>query len=398
MENPRKFLPVNWVDGMKLNKDHFLKENLALTALIANTVYSQLNPYNYGVLPNWGKIQDFKVYVSTDNQNEVKVRFSEFRAITSGGHLIEMDYDTIEQGCLSIPLPKIESVNRNGVSFFVVLRVNPFEKKPYGIADLDELPPRLPSSIPSYSLHVLAGEELNQWIIGESDFPIGKLHCQDGSIVVDECFIPPCSTTYSHQALLDLHAEMEKLLGKLEVTSIQIIKKIIQKKQQNDMALIVQRICEQIHGFTAQQLGSFGISKLIQPPVFLFESIISLSRLIKNTLDIYEGSGKEELLNYWNDWCDIKKGEMEAQLATVANLKYNHQDIYGCAEKIRFFSRYIDKLFTAMAKLEYIGKRKDAGIFVKEHQEPKVHSSGVMDSHSVGEAPAPVKRKSFFIE
>jgi hypothetical protein len=292
----------------------------------------------------------------------------------------------------------LSSNSKEDSSFLLVLRVNPFERTQCGSADMEELPPRLPSSLPTYSLHLMAHEDWKQWVIGDADLPIGRLHHHDGRFSVDEQFIPPCTAVYSHSVLLELHADMERILGKLEIASIQIIRKIIFKKQQNDMALIVQKVCEQVYQFTAIHAGSFGISKLFQPPVILIESFIALSRVIKNTLDIYEGLGKEELLNYWNESCDIKKGELEVQLSTIANLKYNHQDISSSVEKIKFFSKYMDKLFTSMSKLEYIGKRKDAGIFVKEHQDAKDNSSSTRDFQTVEEPPVPSKRKSFFVE
>ncbi|MCH6234206.1 hypothetical protein [Cognataquiflexum rubidum] len=396
MENSQKYLPVNWVDGMKLNKNHFIKENLAQMDSLSKSVASQLHPYNYGILPNWGKNQDIKITITTDNQNEAKVRISSFNAITRGGYLIELDYETIIGGYLSLVLPKIERKAES--NFWLILRVNPFERTGFGNTDIEELPPRLPSSLPTYSLHLLPQSEGKPWVVGNADLPIGRLQYLDGNYSIDDNYIPPCSAVSSHSSLLELHADMEKLLGKLEIASIQILRKIILKKQQNDMAFIVQKVCEQLSSFTAIHAGSFGISKLFQPPVFLIESFIALSRLIKNNLDIFEGCGKEELLNYLNESCDVRKGELEAQLSLISNLNYNHQDISFSVEKITFFSKYIDKLFANMLKLEYIGKRKDAGIFVKEHQHSKEPSSPTGDYQSAEEEPIARKRKSFFVE
>jgi hypothetical protein len=45
----------------------------------------------------------------------------------------------------------------------------------------------------------------------------------------------------SHSDLLEIHADLERFFGKMELYALQIIQKILQKKQQNEMAGIVQR-------------------------------------------------------------------------------------------------------------------------------------------------------------
>ena len=46
MQSNTEYLPVNWVDGMKINKTHFIAQDNAFTYRQAHTVSSFLNEHN----------------------------------------------------------------------------------------------------------------------------------------------------------------------------------------------------------------------------------------------------------------------------------------------------------------------------------------------------------------
>jgi hypothetical protein len=43
-------LPVNWMDGMKVNKEHFIATDNHVTRQIKSIYSSFINPFNYGLL------------------------------------------------------------------------------------------------------------------------------------------------------------------------------------------------------------------------------------------------------------------------------------------------------------------------------------------------------------
>jgi len=90
------------------------------------------------------------------------------------------------------------------------------------------------------------------------------------------------------------------------------------------------------------------------------------SRVNDNTLDQYIGSGKEELMNYLAEWCDVKQADLEGVITDLTNHAYNHQDCNETVVKMYAFTKLISLLFQNLSKLDYIGKRRDANIFVKE--------------------------------
>jgi len=150
--------------------------------------------------------------------------------------------------------------------------------------------------------------------------------------------------------------------------------------------VIVQKLCENILAFTASQLAELKSAGVVCAPVTMITKVSALSRLMKNTIDCYLGAGKEELINYFTEWCNVSQGELERIIIELANHQYDHLDINNSMDKVTEFTKIVSGLFHRLAKLEYIGKRKEAGIFVKE----EVIKQGP-------DGPAP-KRRSFLAD
>ena len=385
------YLPVNWMDGMKINKTHFLAQDRAVLFQLAQTMSGLLNDLNYGLLPPLTNDNGIKLFLSTDNQQKVQARLQSCRAITAGGYYIEFTSDTalkgnnLQSGVISEQIA-IKDLKEKAASYFVVLTIDPFKRVPSGEADPAEIPPRIPFSTPLYSLDLIASSEVTKNRLGAFQLPLGKIIIDDQKALLDESYIPPCSTVSSHPDLLEIHASLEQFFSKMESYALIIIQKIQQKKQANEMAVIVQKLCEQVLFFTGTEVAELKSMGLVQAPVYIVSKLCSLARVFKNTLDCYLGSGKEELVNYLIEWCSFTKGELESAILSASNHQYDHLDINSSVEKVSVFTIIISNLFHQLARLEYIGKRKEAGIFVKEEVISPTPSSD------------PKKRRSFLAD
>src|SRR5580692_3443878 len=99
------YLPVNWTDGMKINKSHFIAQERAIVYQIAQATGSLLNDLNYGLLSSGQGGTGLKLFIAIDNQQKVQVRIQQCRAITAGGYYIEFNEDTALSGSnLQAPL------------------------------------------------------------------------------------------------------------------------------------------------------------------------------------------------------------------------------------------------------------------------------------------------------
>ncbi len=366
------FLPVNWVDGMKINKSHFIAQDNAMTYQLAQHTSCLVDQLSYGILPPVGeKNEAVKLFISTDNQKRIQVRIQQCRAITAGGYYIEFNEDTAIHGnnlvapVVSEPVT-LRELKARSTQFYIVLTINPYKRMPYGAAAPEETPPRIPYTIPSLQLDIIPVAEVARNVLGPHQLPVGKMTVDAQRVSLEEEYIPPCTAICSHPELLEIQAGLEQFYSKMELYALQITQKIIQKKQSNEMSVIVQKICDNISLFTASQLAELKSVGIVQRPVYTVSRVAALARVIKNTLDCFLGSGKEELINYFNEWCNIGQGELEATIGDLSTLQYDHLDINDSISKVSQFTKTISKLFYQLSRLEYIGKRKEAGIFVKE--------------------------------
>ena len=384
MEVQQEYLPVNWADGMKINKTHFIAQDNAFTWRQAQTVSSFLNEHNYGLLPLLDRHHtSAKLYLSLDNEQTVHLRIQHCRAITRGGYVLEFDSDTALSGqSLSATVPGLQVTfnELKGMSeaYYVVLSVNPYERIPFGPADPKESPPRLPFTIPGYSLHLLPVNEAGILAPGSGQVPVGKVMVEEQVVKLVENYIPPCTAVNSHHELLEVHAGLEQFFGQMELYALHIIQKILQKKQQNELADAIHLICQQITTYTASENSNFRLTYLYQPPVYMITSVTGLARMLKNSIDYFTGTSKDELVNYFTEWCGVTQGELEGAIVAVCNYKYNHLDINEALDKVLKFTQIISSLFANLSRLEYIGKKKEAGIFVKEQVLIPQHENGVV--------------------
>jgi len=83
-------------------------------------------------------------------------------------------------------------------------------------------------------------------------------------------------------------------------------------------------------------------------------------------MDVYVGTGKEDLLNYLSDWCDLNQGAFENVLVEMMDLEYHHTDINKALHNVSSFTKLMLSLFKKLNELDYIGKKSDSNIFVKE--------------------------------
>jgi len=387
-----QFMPVNWTDGMKINKSHFLQQDNAVGSQLVLAASGLLNDCNYGLMPfaepgSGG----FRLYLSADNQQQVTLRLQQCKAITRGGYAFQVrDSHGFPESPLGVIIPDLavpfHQLKGKSDQFFVVLSVDPYQRIPYGLLDPQELPARLPYTIPHFQLSLVPADAGYNNMVGMYHLAIGKLKVEDQRVNLDENYIPPCTAVNSHTDLIAIHAGIEQFYTRMESYALQIIQKIHQKKQVNEMAAIVQQLCETILILISSQLAEIKTLSLSQPPVYMINKVSSLARLFKNTLDYFIGSGKEELINYCNEWCSVSQVELESAVTNLSNHQYNHLDVNASVDKVLQFTRTISTLFGNLSRLDYIGKKKDAGIFVKE-------KALTYDADE-----QPVKRKSFLAD
>lgn len=369
MRDKIKHHPVNWVDGMKINKNHFIAQDDAVRAALHDVSSLYTSPIRYGVLNTSAAGEDtFNVQITADNQQTIKVNVISCQAVTSGGVRISLPHSaqTNSEETPSTTFPFTAS--DGATTWWVVLSCNPFLRQPTGSPNTDETPARFPFVMPTYKVEIIGESQYSQYANNPFAMTIGKVYVNGNDIRVDENYIPPCYTISAHTDLVALHAELDNYLSNLEAKCTQIVQKIFKKSQQNDLSELVLFLCDRIMLSLGQTITHYRWAAQHEGPAGLFEGIVSLARVMKNTIDLRIGSGKEELMNYLSEWCELKQGELENLLSNLAAFQYDHNDINKNIQKVVLFVRVTGKLFDTLSNLDFIGKRRETGIFVKEEQ------------------------------
>lgn len=358
------YLPVNWVDGMKINKDHFVAQDRAAADLLYQSVQGGLSPICYGIMADESGSDSFQVSLTADNQHTLKATVLQCRALTRGGVYVEIPARGGDQQAALSATFTLSPQTRT--LFYLVLVVNPFDRQPAGDPDPEETPPRYPFTQPVYQLELADEARYRQFAGNPYALTIGRVQAEAHGITVDEEYIPPCISLHAHTDLLQLHSELDQFLGGLELRCSQIVQKIFRKSQQNDLSELALFLCDRIMLQLGQSLTEMRRTRIYESPAELFVTISSLARVMKNTIDLRIGSGKDELMNYLSEWCELNQGELETLLTSIANLPYDHNNINESIAPVIRFARVISRLFETLSNLEFIGKRKETGIFVKE--------------------------------
>ena len=361
--------PVNWIDGMKINKNHFLEVQNFVSDSIRDSVGIHTSMMNYGLLP---VAEPIKMNLIIDNHKLLRIKVEECHAITPNGSRI--DIGTSESLSLSIPYPEAVrelKENENAV-LLACISVNHFKRTPYGEPDPEENPPRYPYTHPEYSLNLIPEDELKNTIgFGANYLTIGKILVSAGESKIDDNYIPPSVSVSSHQKLQDLYTEIDRFYGQIELYAVQIAQKIHAKKQSNDLAVMMEMMSDKTLNYLGMEINRLRWMSPHTPPANMLLSVVALARVLKNFIDARSGAGKEELLNYFAEWCNVSQGDFEVIFSETINTDYNHNQIDRVISKITRFMKTLEDLFSILSRLDYIGKKRDGSIFVSENTDER---------------------------
>ena len=360
-----KHFPVNWIDGMKINKNHFITLQDNIEDLVRDARNLGVNELNYGLMSTH-LTRPFQYSISIDAHNEVSVNIKMMKAVTPGGGRIEITDFTGEFN-EKIELKDFDFKENN---YYLLLNVDPFQRIPTGEQNMEEIPPRFPNAMSRYFLTSVIESEVNQNNIGALQFPLAKFKTSANSYEILTDYIPPTLTVNSHPSLITLFENYESLFKQLEFNAVQISQKIRFRNSPEDENLIANMVfeaCEKILNYVAQNITRNKWTSFSMKPMEVLENVVSLARIIKNSFDSFSGDGKEMLFNYFSEWTEISSGDYERLFSETINAKYKAFDMEPTVAHANNFIAKIDYLFNLLNQLDYIGKKRDTGIFVNEN-------------------------------
>ena len=366
---------INWIDGMKISKNHFLELQDYVSAMISDAVGTQLSNNDYGFLSSYLNDEE-NINVTVDTHNSLNVQVNHLKAITRGGIRIEITSNTA-------PFQEEKTLDPKTISdaAYIILTVDTSSANAVAFGERleNELPPRAPYLTNSYAVALLSEAELSNTGLGANQLPIAKIINSDGTLEIQDFYIPPCVYVEANEQLVNFYNRVDKFLKVTEKNVIQIVQKVNNKRSDNPIADALRLVVDRLHTFLSERITSFKWKSYHQKPMEVMNTVVSFARLFKNSVDISPSENKEALFNYFGEWSDKKGGDYEQIFTEVINLSYTHYDTIAAVSTLVEFMTTIEKLFTTLTQVDYIGKRREMGLFVNENKVedvPKQKSGG----------------------
>jgi len=359
-----KNFPINWIDGMKISKDHFNQLQSHIHDLKKDSISIFLTHNDYGFLPSELN-NNADLSVTVDTHNNLKVTITRLKAVTPNGKRIEIT--SLTPGInLEITLDK-PGKSKDDVHGYILLNVNSEEKISFGEENLKEMPPRKPWSADTYSLTFITKKEIEKSGVSGNQLPIGKVLNENEAYTIASDYIPPSNIIKGENSLVNFFNTTEGFLNSMESLTIQIIQKVRSKQVDNPIAETMLTIAENLNYHIAANITKIKWENYHLKPRHIFEILISNARIFKNIIDSSSSENKEQLLNYFGEWTDMKGGDYEVLFSKSINMKYYHYDLNNNTSVLTSYMNTIIKLFTILTQIDYIGKRREMGIFVNEN-------------------------------
>ncbi len=346
-----KHLPVNWVDGMKISKDHFEAMDRAITDQLRDAINLHITDYNFGLLhpgPNHADACSIEV-----NAERVDVYYC--RALTRAGARIEIlneEFDNLKMSMQQLMSHKKLPASS---SWFIILKVNPFKRVATGQPNPEESPLRQPFVLPEYSLEMISGDQLSNPAFAAFAIPVAKIEGGSTGLHRTTNYIPPCSRIDSSRDLMEIFRQYESSIRNIDQMVFGIVQKIQHKRKRKDINILsddIYLLSLRIIEYFAETYDRYRMVYAQQPPIFMIEYFVKLARVIKTSMRLMQE--KDVLLEYFRQYIEnFQAATFSEILDEMTNLQYNHFDIRLCLDKTDRFIAMLEELYASLMELDY---------------------------------------------
>ena len=371
MQDSRKYKQINWVDGMKITKNHFIGLENYFISRIQALRSTMIDRYNYGLISTEDSVErpiNFKVEI---NNQHLNVKLINCQALSPGGYWIDISDESDEaKGNIKPDIEtSFELKDIHEGEYFLIISVKPHERVPVGRVSTAEDPLRFPFVLPEFKLHLSNVEDKVLTSLSSNSLVIGKISYKDNKTEIDYEYIPPCSSIRSHPLLINYYTFLSQSLQTLENDLIELITEINSRESSNILTVTILYLSEKLLLYLSVHSNEYRWYLKNKPPIFLVDWVVTIAKIIKNAHETRTAEEKEKLLNYFHEHFDINPSRFKQLLDHTLAIDYDHNNINQSLEKANDFLGVISPLFSELKKMEFIlgGKRKTRKIDIVIH-------------------------------
>ncbi len=356
MEEKTPHLRVNWHDGMKLSKDHFIASDCYHIAQDNTIRRIGLHENNFGLLPSADNMKEvFEIEVKRE-ANTVKLEKYAFRAVMLNGMLVDIDSSlfnsyNVDMGDVSFTF---DLGSEPAEKYALIVRFDSYSGTPFGVINSTNLPLSRSGFIPKHEFILEPEQNAKKSFFGEDFFVLAWLKIEKNDVFVDSGYIPPATSILANKQLINFHEDLKEQLRHIEIYNLEIAKKYnkLVSGSLNDTILFI--ALNMMPAVSALKI-SVVHELLYEPPIKLITKIMGLANVFYHCLDIRTGVGKDNFLNEVNRVLGVSKKEFEAMLKSTIQLKYRHYDI---ADSLALVKKFVDDLFKLLQSLSESDKQR----------------------------------------
>lgn len=372
-------LPINWTDGVKLTKDHFIDNYFNYITIVSDYNKVQLNNFNYGCIQTASE-KSIDIDIKIEG-GQLVAYLKKCELIAKNGHIISFD-----QELYGTKLPEV-SINANDLDrnsleyYYVIVSINPYDLIPVGIPDPEMIPLHHPHVLPEIKLHIINKKDVNDNFLEGYFLIVKKITFQNGTFIEDDKYIAPVVKTKNNEILNQFITRVNNELYLLNDFSIKIHKKNSHSSANNRLVANTFSLCTKIIDYYAEHCFYLKNIASEESPVYMFDKIIVLANHILSSLTLMDDKEKELLLQYYYEWINVKPSELLSVLFEAKSAVYDHNDISQTLEKLNQFLGVLKRLWQKLSELEYIGVRKDNIVISEETKTvaPRSNTWSILD-------------------
>lgn len=359
MNKKMKYLPINWTDGVKISADHFFKNYNNIIETIKDYNVIGLKSYEYGILEKNTDFENLQLDFLTDGDNSLVIKLKSCDAITKEGYRIIYNPSLYGENPPSVVLKTSDFDKTESESFYVILALSPFEYLPVGVPDPEVLPLHHPNVLPKLKLHVIPVSKINTGFIKEHFLIVSKVLWVNGLFSVDQSYIPPVICMSSNEGLEMFGKGLLQAMIKLKNYTIKIFKKNGKQATSNSLISNTLACVVTLQNYYSDTIFDLENIALKKSPIYLVNKLVVLANKLSICFSIMDDKEKEQLLQYYYQWTDVKPTVFLDTITNTVNLKYNHMEIAEAFTQLNQFMAVLERVFKKMSELEYIGQPKD---------------------------------------
>lgn len=343
--------PVNWVDGMKISRQQFLDLENSLMDQVRDANSLALNDYNFGILPAPEPGRDS---LSIDVNSEwVELKY--LRAVTRAGariEIIDLDDSALRQSVRQL-MGNFEF--QQAQEWYVVVRVNPYERVPYGAPAPNTNPLRHLYAMPRYELGIIPREQTASPKIAAYAIPVAKIRGGIGGVELEKNYIPPCARLNSSTELMRVHQGIEQSLAYILDKATFMVHKISYRRKVSNLKPLADdifQLASRTLEFIADNIDAYRILLPQQPPIMFFEHFMRLARTEHIAMMLFQS--KDNAIDYFQQRIrDFQYTTFESTIQGLINLPYNHFEIRQAIDRVESLLSQMKILFENLASLDY---------------------------------------------